>query len=158
LPAGTDAEALGEGAGGAVVGEARVGVGAVVVGTRGAGAGDGIVEVGPAVGFCGRRITASAVPGDVGFEGLVEGLGAELPGGAKGWLQSEGPPSEPARTATPMDARNSRAVVLPDHAAARVRNSLRPESSTKTGEPVDVSSGVDVVRSTRVLPHRTSPW
>lgn len=150
-PAGMVADAVGEG--GTMVEEACVGAGAAVVGTLG----DGTVVVGPAVGLRGRMITASAVLGDVGSAGLAEGLGREPRGGSNGWLQSAGPPSEPVSTATPMDARNKRAVVVPDHAAALVRNSLRPESSTKTGKPVDVLSGVDGERSTRAFTLRTRP-
>jgi hypothetical protein len=153
FPAATVAEAVGDGVVGTVVGGADVGVGAVV-GRLGAGAG-GTVVGGPVVGCWGRMITASAVPGEPGV-GLEAGLGLDAEGGANGRLQSDGPPSDPVRTATPMEPRKNTAVVVPDHAAARVRNSLRPESSTKTGEPVDLSSGVDA-ESARTFPLRTGP-
>jgi len=154
VPAATVAGVVGDGVGGTVVGGADVGVGAAVVGWLGVGAG-GTDVGGPVVGCCGRMITASAVPGEPGV-GLEAGLGLDAWGGANGRLQSDGPPSEPVRTATPMEPRKSSAVVVPDHAAARARNSLRPESSTKTGEPLDLSSGVDA-ESARTLPLRTSP-
>jgi hypothetical protein len=156
FPAGTVAGAVGDGVGGTVVGGADVGVGAAVVGRLGVGAGGAVVG-GPVVGCCGRMITASAVPGEPGVPGPEEGLGLDACDGANGRLQSDGPPSEPVRTATPMEPRKKSAVVVPDHAAARVRNSLRPESSTKTGEPVDLSSGVDGERSARTFPLRTAP-
>lgn len=152
FPAGT----VGVAVVGAVVEDACVGGGAAVVGTPGPEVGDGIVAVGPVVGLWGRRMTASAVLGDAGSGVPDDGLGLEACG-ANGWLQSEGPPSEPVRTATPMAARKKRAVVLPDHAAALVRNSLRPESSTKTGDPAAVSPGVDDEWSARAFPLRTRP-
>ena len=44
-------------------------------------------------------------------------------------------------TAVPIDPRNTIPAVLPNQDAARTRNSLRPESSTKTGD-LDSSSVV----------------
>ncbi len=79
-------------------------------------------------------ISASTV---LRLDGLItdpEGVWLAGGRGANGKLQSAGAPNEPMSNAAPTEPRNRIPNVLPNHAVARTRNNLRPESSTKTGD------------------------
>ena len=100
----------------------------------GASVSEWLPRPGPVVGRYGRTITAAIVLGLEGRITVSEGVWLTAGLGANGMFQSAGPPREPTSTATQTEPRKRIPAVLPDQATARTRNSLRPESSTKTGD------------------------